>query len=105
MGTQWFPTSNNPELTTDGDQLWEETAYGQGLVTIGTYLLSHLAEKTRGSYSMNGGLIMRPTRLGQRSGETLHGVGTAEIPDLTHVKEVPHSFVAHAGTITIREYV
>jgi len=80
MGTQWFPTSNNPELTTDGDQLRKETAYGQGLVTTGTYLLSHLAEKTWGSYSMNGGLKTRPTWLGQRSGEPPHGVGTAEIP-------------------------
>jgi len=100
MGTQWFPTSNNPELTTDGDQLRKKTAYGQVLVTTGTYLLSHLVEKTRGSYSMNGGLITRQTRLGQSSGEPPHGVGTAEIPDLTRVKEVPHRVVAHAGTIT-----
>jgi len=73
MGTQWLPTSNNPELTTDGDQLWKETAYGQGLVTTGTYLLSHLAEKTRGSYSMNGGLITRPT--GSDKGLASHRTG------------------------------
>jgi len=102
MGTQLFPTSNNPELTMDGDHLRKETAYGQGLVTTGTYLLSHLAEKTRGSYSMNRGLKTRPTWLGQRSGEPPHGVGTAEIPDLTQVREVPYHVVAHAGTITMR---
>jgi len=73
----------------EGDQLLEVTTYGKELIATGTYLLTHLAERTWGSYSINGGLIARPTRLGLRSGEPPHGVRTAENPDLTHTKEVP----------------